>query len=95
MAHPDAVKAAALAAYDAIGTRNGYAIARAAEIVHLPRKTVSDWVRDERFVNGDVAEIRREKRRDLADECEDMARGIIGSMPAKFGVDPIVALRTE
>jgi hypothetical protein len=33
MAHPDAVKAAALAAYDSIGTHDGYAIARAAAIV--------------------------------------------------------------
>jgi hypothetical protein len=78
MAHPDAVKAAALAAYDTIGTRDGYAIARAAAI------TVAEWVRNERFVNGDVTRIRQEKKSDLADECEDMARGIIGSMPAKL-----------
>jgi hypothetical protein len=77
MAHPDAVKAAALAAYDSIGTRDGYAITRAAAIVHLPRTTVAEWIRNERFVNGDVPEIRQMKKTDLADECENMARGIM------------------
>jgi hypothetical protein len=84
MAHPDAVKAAALAAYDSIGTGDGYAIARAAAIVHLPRTTVAEWIRNERYVNGDATEIRHMKKRDLADECEDIARGIIGSMPSKL-----------
>jgi hypothetical protein len=84
MAHPDAVKAAALAAYDSIGTRDGYAIGRAAAIVHLPRTTVAEWIRNERHVNGDVTEIRQMKKTDLADECENMARGIISSMPAKI-----------
>jgi hypothetical protein len=83
MAHLDAIKAAALAAYDSIGTRDGYAIRLAAAIVHLRRTTVAEWVRSERFVNGDLAEIRQMKKRHLAEECEEMARGIISSMPAK------------
>jgi hypothetical protein len=44
MAHSDAVKADAFAIYDAIGTKNNYAITRTTEILHIPRSTVYDWI---------------------------------------------------
>jgi hypothetical protein len=82
------VKAAALAAYDAIGTRDSFAIARAAEIVHLPRQTIWHWVHRARLPEA-VQRLRQVNRLDLADRLEETAHRIIDHIPEKLESAPL------
>lgn len=67
--YSDNDKAAALAALDA----NGGNVNQTASQLGVPRKTLEDWHKG-RAVNTDVAEIRQDKKEELADVFERVAR---------------------
>jgi len=86
--HSDAVKAAALAAYDAIGTNDSYAIDRAAGIVHLPRQTVWHWVRRARIPES-VQRLRQKNRLALSDRLEEIVHRILDVIPEALDSAPL------
>lgn len=85
--YSDKEKATALAALDA----NEGNVAKTAKTIGIPRKTLSEWAVD-RFVNEDVAEIRLDKKKELADELEDLAYQLVGAIP-RFVRSPFTKLQ--
>jgi transposase-like protein len=76
--YSDAEKAAALAALDA----NGGNVARTARDLDIPRKTLAEWAAD-RHTHSEVAELRQEKKRDLAQRLEEIAWELAEALPGK------------
>ena len=79
MAYSDSEKATALAALDA----NGGNVAATARQLKIPRKTLDGWKAGTN-VHEEVAEIRQEKKRDLADEMEKIALNLVDAIPDKI-----------
>jgi len=73
--YSDSEKAAALVALDFCGGNES----EASRKVGIPRKTLHEWA-EERGVTPDVAEIRQEKKADLADALEDLAFNLVGKL---------------
>jgi hypothetical protein len=76
----DEEKAEALAALDA----NGGNVARTARDLGIPRSTIRDWVKG-RGVNPAVAEIRQEKKDELAQRFEAITFKLMGLVDADLG----------
>ncbi len=87
--HPDHVVAAALAAYDCIGTNDHRAIARAALAVGVPRPTVHGWIAGKRYISPTVLEARQAKKEDIAQRLETIVHSIIDCMPSKLDTAPL------
>jgi hypothetical protein len=84
MAHSDAVKAAALAAYDALKSAGvEYATTEAARIVNVPRTTVSSWVSSHRPVNGHATEMRQHKRPEIVEKLDTAAHALADALSGK------------
>jgi hypothetical protein len=75
--YSDEDKAVALAALDA----NGGNLARAASETGVPRKTLAEWASG-RVADG-VADIRHQKKEDLADRLEAIAHALVDAIPGK------------
>ena len=69
MAYPDAIKAGALAVLES----NDGNVYRTAKDLGLPNTTVESWSNGQ-FVNNEVSEIGKQKKEDLADIFERIAR---------------------
>lgn len=87
--HPDHVVAAALAAYDCIGTKNHRAIARAAQAVNVPLPTVIDWIKGKRYISPDIMEARSAKKQELTERLDEIAHRILDHIPAKLDTAPL------
>jgi hypothetical protein len=86
--HPDAVKAAALAAYDSLGTRDTYALQRAAEITSIPYETIRSWLKRAGH-NPDVVHLHAHQKLDLAQKLENIAHSFLDAMPEKLPTAPL------
>ncbi len=73
--YSDQDKATILAARDA----NGGNVSRSARETGVPRKTLEDWAKG-RSVADDVAEIRQEKRLELAEKLDFIAHRLADNM---------------
>lgn len=82
--HSDDQKANALAALEA----NGGNLKRTAEQLGLPLSTLYGWSNGE-GVHPDVAEIRNQKKGDLADRLEEVAHQLVDVMPGKLDEAPL------
>ena len=76
--YSDEEKASALAALAA----NGGDVLLTSKQVGVPRKTLEDWSKG-RGVCSAVADIRQEKKQDLADRLEDLAHRLVDAIPGK------------
>ena len=72
-------KAAALAALAA----NAGNVSKTARDLGIPRTTLSRWSNGERISDGVTAKA-QVKKAALADELENVARALVGAMPAKI-----------
>lgn len=79
--YTDAFRASALAALDA----NGGNVERTARDLDLPRKTVEGWAQGRTDVPAD---LRHEKRQELAEAVEDCIRRLCGGIAVREG-DPV------
>lgn len=78
-AYSDADKATVLALLDL----NGGNVARTARTVRIPRKTLADWSKG-RKINGHVAELRHQKKKELAELLEEFAFQLLEAVPEKI-----------
>lgn len=76
--YSDKQKAATLAILDA----NDGNVSKTSRDTGIPRKTITEW-RDGRHPD-DVARIRQEKKRDLAESLELIAHTLVGSLNVKI-----------
>ena len=76
--YSDQDKAAALAVLDA----NGGNVLLTATQLRIPRKTLEAWSK-QRGVHPDVAELRHEKRGDLAEKIEQELAAIFTALPQR------------
>lgn len=77
--YSDREKAETLAILDT----NAGNLSLTSEHTGVPIKTLSDW-RDNRGVNGDVADFRNEKREELSVRFEQLAHDILNILPSKL-----------
>jgi hypothetical protein len=76
--YSDEEKAEALAALDA----NSGNVAKTARDLEIPRKTLAEWA-DERHTHTVVANIRHQKKGDLAQRLEEIAWELAEALPGK------------
>lgn len=88
--YSDAEKAESLAALDA----NGGNVSKTARDLGLPRKTLAQWA-DDRHIHQDVAELRQEKKIDLAARLEEIARQLAEAMPEKMATANLQQVATS
>lgn len=88
--YSDAEKAESLAALDA----NGGNVSKTARDLGLPRKTLAQWAAD-RHIHQDVAELRQEKKIDLAARLEQIARQLAEAMPEKMATANLQQVATS
>jgi hypothetical protein len=81
--YSDEDRANALAALDA----NGGNLMRTARQLGTPRKTLAEWARGR--VPAAVADLRHQKRGDLADRLEAVAHELLDALPAKIKDAPL------
>jgi transposase-like protein len=87
--YSDAERAEALAALDA----NGGNVSKTARDLGLPRKTLAEWA--DGHIHSDVAELRQEKKIDLAARLEQIARQLAEAMPEKMAAASLQQVATS
>lgn len=80
--YSDNDRAVALATLDA----NEGNVRKTARITGIPHKTLDEWAKGR--INADCAEIRTEKRKDLADRLEDLAHSLVDLLPESYQKHP-------
>lgn len=83
-------KAAALAALAA----NAGNVSKTARDLGIPRTTLSRWSNGERITDGVTAKA-HVKKSALADELENVARALVGAMPAKIAAATLQQVATS